>query len=203
MNWKHLKKTNLGKCNEFTTLSTRFDRSNDCCMDFAWKWNIQMNVFVALMNLSDSSRAGKLRLAQWDGPKLLSTGGRPEEVWPRRKILGIFFAPHFGCSTTGNFRAKLQFRKRFAIAKPCFALQFPLENTSVETVTTRELVRSVGRRRVRPSRCQSVPQVSSGQRTCNWTNYANTFCSMGADRWKVPGRGYSFLRAKSKYQPLN
>ena len=27
----------------------------------------------------------------------------------RRKILGIFFAPHFGCSTTGNFRAKLQF----------------------------------------------------------------------------------------------
>ena len=121
----------------------------------------------------------------------------------RWKILGIFFAPHFSCSTTGNFRAKLQFRKRFAIAKPCFALQFPLENTSVETVTTRELVRSVGRRRVRPSRCQSVPQVSSGQRTCNWTNYANTFCSMGADRWKVPGRGYSFLRAKSKYQPLN
>ena len=107
------------------------------------------------MNLSDSSRAGKLRLAQWDGPKLLSTGGRPEEVWPRRKILGIFFAPHFGCSTTGNFRAKLQFRKRFAIAKPCFALQFPLENTSVETVTTRELVRSVGRRRVRPSRCRA------------------------------------------------
>ena len=101
MNWKHLK-IPLGNCNEFTTLSTRFDRSNDCCMDFAWKWNIQMNVFVALMNLSDSSRAGKLRLAQWDGPKLLSTGGRPEEVWPRRKILGIFFAPHFGCSTTGN-----------------------------------------------------------------------------------------------------
>ena len=73
----------------------------------------------------------------------------------RGKILGIFFAPHFGCSTTGNFRAKLQFRKRFAIAKPCFALQFPLENTSVETVTTRELVRSVGRRRVRPSRCRA------------------------------------------------
>ena len=47
------------------------------------------------------------------------------------------------------------YRKRFAIAKPCFALQFPLENTSVETVTTRELVRSVGRRRVRPSRCRA------------------------------------------------
>ena len=106
-------KKNLGNCNEFTTLSTRFDRSNDCCMDFAWKWNIQMNVFVALMNLSDSSRAGKLRLAQWDGPKLLSTGGRPEEVWPRRKILGIFFALHFGCSTTGNFRAKLQYFIKF------------------------------------------------------------------------------------------
>ena len=44
-------------------------------------------------------------------------------------------------------------------------------------LTTRELIRSVGRRRVRPSRCQSVPRVSSGQRTCNWTNYANTFCS--------------------------
>ena len=28
-----------------------------------------MNVFVALMNLSDSSRAGKLRLAQWEGAK--------------------------------------------------------------------------------------------------------------------------------------
>ena len=29
--------------------------------------------------------------------------------WKLVKILGIFFAPHFGCSTTGNFRAKLQF----------------------------------------------------------------------------------------------
>ena len=59
---------------------------------------------------------------------------------------------------------KVVFCKRFANAKPCFALQFPLENTSVETVTTRELIRSVGRRRVCLSRCQSVHRVSSGQK---------------------------------------
>ena len=39
-------------------------------------------------------------------PKQLLTGGRPEEVWPRRKILPIFFVPHFGCSTTANFSWK-------------------------------------------------------------------------------------------------
>ena len=72
--------------------------------------------------------------------KQLLTGGRPEEVWLRRKILGIFFVPHFGCSTTGIFREKLQFRKRFAIAKPRFSLQFPLERTtSVETAPQHEI----------------------------------------------------------------
>ena len=37
----------------------------------------------------------------------------------------------------------------------------------METGTTRDTDRSVGRRRVRPSRCRSVPRVSRGERACS------------------------------------
>ena len=120
-----------------------------------------------------------------------------EEVWPRRKILGIFFAPHFGCSTTGNFRAKLQFRKRFAIAKPCFALQFPLENTSVETVTTRELVRSVGRRSTRASHETGIEGVAILRRERG----ARDLAVRDAGKYLGNARSSSVTSSRSIHQP--